>query len=300
MALGCDKQTPEARDEARGSFTDLEGSPTLIVQVFGPRETPRIVPIAVLRPTGLERLSLSDAGWRRLDSAYFAAGSTLHVYRNGVSAGTLEVTRGMWPADEGALYSIPGCRRIVPHAVGRMRPTIALEETIELIALSTPIAQRVDTRAVPAGPEAQGRTLANAIALAADIGPEDLAGLDFHARWLRTGVGATGRTLLSSYIDPNAGDLGPGAGNTSMVLVLAEDSAGTLNASYQHALSGEARSVEFRRLVNYADLNGNGLTEMVMEVWRYAGIPSLAILSYRGGRWEETFQVSLDWCVDGR
>ena len=82
--------------------------------------------------------------------------------------------------------------------------------------------------------------------------------------------------------------------------MLAEDSAGTLNTSYRHALSGESRTVEFRRLVNFADLNGDGIAELQLEAWRYAGIPSLALLQYQNGKWEETFRIGLDWCVDGR
>jgi len=300
LATGCDKQSREASRAAETVFTDLGDSTTVLFQVFGPAESPRVAPIAIVRGGLLEPLTQSEAGWRAFDAAYFAPGRQLTVYRNGVNAGMLDISRGMWPDNDAVLYNVPGCRRIVPHAMGRLRPTIALEETVELVASSVPIEQRIDLRPVPAGPETQGRTLASAVATANGVGPEDLSGLDFHARWLRTGVGASGRTLLASHIDPNAGDLGPGAGNTSMVLVMAEDSAGTLTTSYQHAVSGEARTVEFQRLVNYADFDGDGVSELVLEAWRYGGIPNLVILKYSGGRWRETFRVSLDWCVDGR
>jgi len=300
LATGCDKQTSDSAPVSEAVFSDLDDSTTLLFQVFGPAEAPRVAPIAIVRGGSLEPLTLSEGGWRDFDAKYFAAGSQLTIYRNGVNAGTLDVTRGMWPANDAVLYSVPGCRRIVPHALARLRPTIAMEETVELVASSVPIAQRIDLRPVPAGPESQGRTLASAVATANGIGPEDLSGLDFHARWLRTGVGASGRTLLASHIDPNAGDLGPGAGNTSMVLVMAEDSAGTFNTSYQHAVSGESRTVEFQRLVNYADFDGDGISELVLEAWRYGAIPNLVILKYDGGQWRETFRVSLDWCVDTR
>jgi hypothetical protein len=206
----------------------------------------------------------------------------------------------MWPVDSAPLYTVAGCRQVVPHALGRLQATVALEESIELLGSSLPMVQKVDTRAVPSGAENQGRTLASAIAAGSDIGPEDLAGLDYHARWLRTGVGVNGRTLLTSYIDPNAGDLGPGAGNTAILLALAEDSAGVLQTTYQHAVSGESRTVEFQRVLNHVDLNGDGVSELILEVWRYAGIPSLAILTRQPGGWTETFRVGLDWCTDER
>lgn len=301
LAIACDKQTPEPQAEASPEYTDLSGSPTILFQVFGPREAPRVAPIAVVRGTGLAPLVLDDAGWRQLDSSQFAPGRVHSLYRNGVEVGTLEIVQGMYGPDS-TLYSVPGCRVVVPHAIGRITAArgAEVEQTVELLGSSAPLVQVVDTRPFPVRPEAQGRTLASAVATAANIGAEDLNGLDFHARWLRTGVGAMKRTLLASYIDPNAGDLGPGAGNTSVVLVMAEDSAGTFATSYQHALSGESRSVEFQRLVNYADLNADGKSELVMEVWRYAGIPTLSVLSHDGTRWAESFRVGLDWCVDSR
>lgn len=278
--------------------TDLSASPTILFQVFGAREAPRVAPIAVVTPTGLAPIRLDANGWQALDSAYFAPGNTMSVYRNGREVGTMEIVRGMYEPDS-VLYSVPGCRNVVPHAIGRVTSAQEMEESLELLGSSTPLPQGSDNRPFPAGADAQGRTLAGAAATAAQIGPEDLTGLDYHARWLRTGVGPSGRTLLASYIDPSAGDLGPGAGNTAVVVVLAEDSSGVFNTSYSHARSGEARTVEFRRLLNYADLNGDGATELVMEAWRYAGIPELSVLSYRDRAWTETFRVSLDWCVEG-
>lgn len=300
LPAACDKQTATPRaTTSTVEYTDLSGSPTILFQVFGPKDAPRVAPIAVVRDSGLEVIALDEQGWRDLDAAQFAVGRVLHLYRNGANVGTLEIVQGMYGADS-TLYSVPSCRVVVPQAIGRIVTSTAMEETVELIAASAPLAQVADRRPFPAGPETQGRTLASAAATAAAVGPEDLSGLDFHARWLRTGVGAMGRTLLASYIDPNAGDLGPGAGNTSVVLVLAEDSAGTFSTSYSHALSGEARSVEFQRLVNYADLNGDGKSELVLEAWRYAGIPTLSVLSYQGTQWTESFRVGLDWCVDSR
>lgn len=297
-ASSCDRAP--APERAVGSqLTDLAGA-TVLFQVFGPRETPRIAPMAVVRGGVVERLALDAAGWREFDATVFAPGNRLPVYRNGVELGGVEISRGMWPADSAPLYQVAGCRQVVPHALGRLQATVALEESIELLGSSQPMAQRVDTRAIPDGAEAQGRTLASAIAAGSGIGPEDLSGLDFHARWLRTGAGANGRTLVTSYIDPNAGDLGPGAGNTAILLALAEDSAGVLQTTYQHAVSGESRTVEFQRVLNHADLNGDGVSELILEVWRYAGIPSLAVLSRQPGRWTETFRVGTDWCTDER
>lgn len=245
----------------------------------------------------LSPLQLSYDEWRSFDSVFFAAGTSIPVYRNGAQVGELVVTRGMWPADSAPLYSVPSCAEVVPQALGRLTSSAQLEETVELLGASVALVQKDDRRPFPTQTEAQGRSLAAAVAAGAQIGREDVASLDFHARWLRTGVGAQGRTLLASFIDANAGDLGPGAGNTAVILALAEDSAGVMKPSYQHAQSGEARTVEFRRLVNYADFNGDGVSELLLEAWRYAEIPDLAVLTYSDGSWRESFRVGMDWCT---
>ncbi len=286
--------------ESSTAATDLSGSPTILFSVFGPRDTPKLAPIALVTAEGLKPLELDEAGWKELDSSYFAPNKTLTLYRNGADAGAIEVVRGMWSSEGEPLYEINGCRTVVPQALGRFGADNRFEETVELLASSVPLVQKQDTRPFPANPEAQGQSLASAVAAASEIGPEDLNGLDFHARWLRTGVGANGRTLLTSYIDPNAGDLGPGAGNTAVLVLLAEDSAGTFNTSYQHAKSGESRTVEFRRLLNHLDLDGDGKSELVMEAWKYAEIPSLIVLKHDGARWNETYRMSLEWCTDRR
>jgi hypothetical protein len=297
LAPGCDKTSPED-PQGPTLAEDLAGA-TVLFQVFGAREEPRIAPIAIVRGGTLAPLTLSTAHWREFDSLYFSVGARVPVYRQGAQVGELEIVRGMWTDGGPALYQVPGCSELVPQAIGRLHTPRPMEESVELLATSVPVEQSSDTRAFPRQSEAdaQGRSLASAVAAGAQIGPEDLSGLDFHARWIRTGVGRNGRTLLTSYIDPNAGDLGPGAGNTAVILALAEDSASVMNTSYQHALSGEARTVEFQRLLNFADLNGDGASELVLEAWRYAGIPSLAVLSYSDGQWRETFRVGLDWCV---
>lgn len=296
LAPACDKRPADTASQPAIS-TNLAGA-TVLFQVFGPRDNPRVAPIALVRGSTVGALDLTPSEWRSFDSVFFAAGTRLPIYRNGAQVGEIEITRGMWPADSAALYTVPACPDVIPQALGRIVATAPIEESVELLGASAPLTQSEDRRPFPSrAPEAQGRTLANAVAAGAQIGPEDLSSLDFHARWLRTGVGPSGRTLLASYIDANAGDLGPGAGNTAVILTLAEDSAGVMMTSYQHALSGEARTVEFQRLLNYADLDADSIAELIVEAWRYAGIPTLVVLTHRGGRWAETFRVGLDWCV---
>ena len=294
--MACDKpqQVPETPSTP---FTGVDANSTVLFQVYGSRDEPRAAPIAIIENGKLSPIELDVPGWHALDSLFFSAGKSLPIYREGDDVGTVEVVRGMWPANQPALYDLPGCREVVPQAVLRLRSGSPAEVSVEYLASSTPLKQRLDTRTLPMNAETQGRTLANAVATASEIGNEEIGHLEFVGRWLRTGAGPSGRTLLASYIDPEAGDAGPGAGYTVMVLVLAEDSAGTFTTSFKHISTGNARLVEFERLVNHADLDGDGVDEIILEAWRYATVPDLIVLKYADGKWNESFRVDLNWCV---
>lgn len=296
LLSACDKPKPE--DAAPGTpLTDLSNAPTVLFQVFGSPTDARAVPLAIVRDGRLAPITLDAGGWRTLDSMVFSAGNRLALFHRGADIGAAVVTRGMWPFDAEPLYSLPGCRSLVPQAVVQFDATVPLDETLEFLAASAPLAQPAPAKPLPTDATTPGRAIANEVAGAVNIAPEELEHLDFSARWLQTGAGPEGRTLLASYVDPLGGDAGPGAGHTSTILALAEDSAGTPAISFRHTASGESRSVTFLRLVNHADLDGDGVAELLLESWRYAAIPDLVLLKYREGRWRETFRVSMDWCV---
>lgn len=268
----------------------------VLFQVYGAHDEPKAAPIAVVVQGELRPIVLDGPGWHAFDSTYFKTGARMPMYRDGVDIGAVEVVRGMWPANNAPLYSLPACREVVPQAEVSLQATITPEESVEFLASSVALPQ-TKRAAVPRDASQVGRTVANAVAMGQNVGPEELAKLDFISRWLRTGAGPSGRTLLASYIDPDAGDAGPGAGHTTMILALAEDSAGTQSASYSHVSNGDARRVDFQRLANHADLDGDGVDEIILEQWRYAATPELLVLKYRAGSWTEAFRVSLDWCV---
>lgn len=296
FALGCDKPT-EDTSAPPVPLTDLSVSPTVLFQVFGARDGPRAAPIAIVAGGTLQRITLDADGWRLLDSMVFTPANRLALYHRGQDVGFGEVVRGMWSGEE-PLYSLPGCRLAVPLANLRLDATVQLEESVELLASSAPFAQLPMTKPLPTDAEAQGRSIAGAAAAEAQIGNEELSALDFHARWLHTGAGYEKRTLLATYLDPSGGDAGPGAGNSTNILVFAEDSAGVLTTSFLHTASGDAKTIESMRLVNHADLDGDGVAEIIAEAWQYGGIPKLVLLKHREGRWRETFRVPMDWCAE--
>jgi hypothetical protein len=182
--------------------------------------------------------------------------------------------------------------------VGKLAAKGFVEVSVEYLASTTPLTQPKSERTLPRESAAQGRTLANTTAAARQIGAEELSNLEFVSRWLPTGAGPSGRTLFASYIDPVGGDEGAGAGHSVMLLAMAEDSAGTLNPSYQHVSSGAVRTVVIQRLLNHADLDGDGVDEILIEESKYAGAPEIAVLKYTQGKWRAVFRVSQDWCLE--
>ncbi len=294
----CEKAPAPAPAAPPVPLTEVSSASTVLFQVFGPGTEPRLTPLAIVNGGKLSAITLDREGWQLLDSLFFRPGAVLPIYRDGAQVGEVEITRGMWSADDGALYSLPGCRDVVPQAMGRLQKVGRIDASVEYIASTTPLAQTREGREAPRDPMAPARTLANAIAAASDVGNEELSGLEFIARWLRTGAGATGHTLLATYVDPQAGDAGAGTGHSVSLLALAEDSAKSLTTSYQHVSSGEGRTVEFQRLMNHADFDGDGVDEVVLQRWRYAGVPELVVLRFAQGKWRESFRVSENWCLD--
>lgn len=298
LLLACDKPQQPAPDVPDAPLSVVSATSSIFFQVYGAREEPRLAPFAIVENGQLAPISLDADGWRNVDATFFAVGRKLPLYRDGTAIGDVEIVRRMWDPNDGALYALPGCSEVVPQAQGKLIMSNRAETSIEFLASSTPLKQKTDTRPLPKDPDAQARTVASAVAAAAQVGPEELAHLDFIGRWLRTGAGPEGRTLLATFVDAEAGDAGPGAGHTVSLLALAEDSAGTLATSYQHVDQGEARGVEFRRLVNHADLDGDGIDEIILEAWRYAATPEVVVLKYAAGKWSESFRVSQNWCLD--
>jgi len=298
LLSACDKPEPTpVPDVPAVPLTAITPTSTILFSVFGSKEEPRLVPLAIADGGRLSGITLDATGWRLLDSLFLSKGKKLPIYRNGAESGTVEIVKPMW-SDEGELYSLPGCTMLLPQAQGRIAAKGFVEASVEYLASTTPLTQPKTERRVPRDAETRGRSMANTVAAAKEVGAEELANLEFVARWLPTGAGPNGLTLMGSFVDPSGGDAGPGAGHSVNLVALAEDSAGTMLPSYTHVSQGEVRDVEFQRLVNHADLDGDGVDELLVEASKYAATPEWVVLKYAAGRWRAVFRVSQDWCLD--
>lgn len=307
VATGCDKSKSKEQLAAEvapagAPALDLAAKPELLFQVFGDSADKRILPLAAVVKGAVRQIGLTRAGWRELDGTYFATGTVYPLYRDDQKVGTATVKRGMWPTDGEALYSLAGCAS--PKPIGSVTLEFdpkAVDPSLEFVASTAPLATHAPFKgSLPAPAELLklGRAFGHEVGKKAAMDEMELDSLDFHTRMIVTGASSQ-PTLLVSFIDPGAGDLGPGAGHTSHLFALGErNAAGGFDATYRHAVSGDAKAVEFQRLIDHADLDGDGIDELILEGWRYGADSDLLVLNFRNGQWHESVRMRQTWCLD--
>jgi hypothetical protein len=280
---------------------DLKSNPRIIFQVFGDATSPKIMPIATVIDGAVAPIGLTRAGWRTFDSTFFAPGTKYNVFNDDAPSGSVTVTRGMWATGDTALYPLPGCTELRP--LGAVTLEVARrsnEPTVELIATSfTPVPHPGTPKPFPptATIAKMGRDFGLAVGTANAMDKEELDSLDFIARMIRSGT-RPDPTLLVSFIDQQAGDIAPGMGHTSHLLALFDKVDTGYVATYRHVKSGDAKTVEFQRVLDHLDVDGDGIDELILEAWRYGGTPDLVVLGFKANQWHEILRSSSKWCLD--
>lgn len=302
--MACDKQPAPDINQVLPAGTaelDVSAHPTILFQLFGDPKDPRLMPIAAVVNGSIEPIGLSRAGWRAFDSTYFAPDTKYSVYVNDSIRGTVTVTRGMWVSGDEPLYPLPGCKDLRPLAAAHLDFAVSsAEPTIELIASSTPLMPHpVGPRRVIAAAELarMGRTLGHDLGAQYQLDQNDLDSLDFVARTVISGA-RPDPTLMVSFLDQQAGDVAPGVGHTSHIFALFDKIDTAYVPTYRHVQSGDARTVEFQRLIDHVDVNGDGIDEMILDAWHYAGSNDLVVLNFKAGQWHEALRASSSWCLD--
>ena len=213
----------------------------------------------------------------------------------------MTIRRRMWAEDGKALYPLPGCQSLRPLAAATVTlRTPSDDPYLEFVASSVGLAKRAPyTGKLPTDADLAkiGRESGHPVGQPAKMHNAELDSLDFHARAIITGAAAE-PTLLVSFIDPTAGDLGPGAGHTSHLFALGENTGSGYKVSYRHAVGGDAKTVEFQRLIDHVDVNGDGIDEIILEAWRYGGQTDSVVLSFRNGGWHGALRGPMRWGRD--
>ena len=62
--------------------------------------------------------------------------------------------------------------------------------------------------------------------------------------------------------------------------------------------SAEDSLPEFRRLIDHADITGDGVDELLLEGWENGGDSYLLFLRFTNGKWREMARGATSWCAD--
>jgi hypothetical protein len=269
--------------------TSLAGKPTALF-LFGDRNDPRLLPVATIGHGRVTPITLDADGWRKFDGLYFKAGSQVAVYRRGSSLGNAVVSRGMWDGDA-PLYKLPGCHALRPLAAATLAaPADAL--TLELLGTSDPLPPGPPHPDVPPAMADSARELTARVAGREGLTATDRADLELTVSAFNTGASSQ-PTLVGAYSERGGGS----GANARHVFMLADaNSAGVYDATYVHTAKDSVP--EFRRLIDHADLTGDGVDEIVLEGWRTGGDTYLVIMKFDAGRWHEVARGGTSWCAD--
>lgn len=307
---GCDKAKALAHSSSgsrpagvhatlRAAILDSVPAPRILFEVFGERSDPRMLPIAVLDGHGVRNINLSPVDWIRFDRRYNQVGASYSLFQDGHTVGTATVTHRMWENPTKPLVTLPNCRHLMPLAAVSIDKNAPQGITAEFLASNAPLS------ASPAGSELStlvavdvARRLALEVGKTAHISQKRLDSLDFHATAIHTGA-TSAPTIIASFLDPAAGGYASHATTTTYVFVIADQTAIGYAPTYQLTVNGPALGATYRRFIDHLDLNGNGVNELILETWTYGDGSNLTVMKWDHGHWNEVFNGSRSWCLDG-
>jgi hypothetical protein len=302
--LGCEKGKALAAgasgqpEERVGPMTDLSQKHQVLFQVFGERDDPRLIPVAIMRNGALERIELDADGWKQFDGSYMRSPSAITLYHDGRPVGEARVRQGMWEKESEPIYTLPSCRVLTPLAALTLGEGVKAGFTVEYLASNASIPSR--ERGAPMDPEVAtraAREVAYGVGNRADIPASGLDSLDFRAVAINTGASAE-PTLVASFIDPGASEgAGAGEGTARHVFAIADRSGDRYAATFAHAVNASAANATYRRYVDHLDVTGDGVDEIILEGWQSGGDTYLLVLGYKSGRWDELYRGRSSWCV---
>ncbi len=289
LASACDKhKTDDEKPQ-----TSLGGKPRTLVFLFGDKDEPRMLPVAMLDGNHVLPITLDSSGWHNFDKLYFESGSQFSVYQRGLSIGTATVKRGMWET-RNPLYRLPGCRSPRPLAAASLAAKPEGIVMFEMLATSDSL-PTVPKRTLPVKAD-QDSAKAFAARAAHKEGFTNKARLELDEVLQVIPTGATTHpTIVAAYLEKGSGL----TGKPRHVFVIGDyvDAQQSYVTSFAHVVGDSIP--EFRRYVDHLDLTGDGVDEIVLEGWQREGESFLVILRYQNSHWREVLRTRASWCDDG-
>ena len=162
---------------------------------------------------------------------------------------------------------------------------------LERIATSEPLAAPGVRAPIPASALDTARAIADRVAQHEGLTRSVRAELDLAVSAIATGA-TNSPTLVASYMEQGGGI----HGHPRHVFLLADATARGYEASFVH-VAGDSLP-EFRRLIDHADVTGDGVDELLVEGWANGGESYLLFLRFVNGKWVEMARGETSWCAD--
>jgi hypothetical protein len=135
------------------------------------------------------------------------------------------------------------------------------------------------------------RAIANHVAQQEGLTKNARAELDLAVSAISTGA-TNAPTLIASYMERGGGI----HGHPRHLFLLADSTAHGYAATFVH-VAGDSLP-EFRRLIDHADITGDGVDELLLEGWANGGQSFLLFLHFVDGKWVEMARGETSWCSD--
>ncbi|MEO8563699.1 MAG: hypothetical protein ABI601_16595 [bacterium] len=287
VATSCDKNGESAEVVHQ---TNLANKPNVVYLLFGDRTDPRLLPVATTIEGQVTPIALSAQGWRDFDRIYLRAETPISLYRDGKADGEATIRRGMWEGSS-PLYKLPRCQSLKPLAAVKPRPDESREVMLERIASSEPLVPPPTRAPIPKWALDTAAALAVRVAQQEGLTKRSRAELDLAVNAISTGA-SSAPTLVGSFMERGGGI----QGSPRHLFILADSGVGGYAPSFVH--SAEDSLPEFRRLIDHADITGDGIDELLLEGWRNGGDSYLLFLHYTNGKWREMARGATSWCAD--
>jgi len=285
---GCSKKVESAEVEV--PHTNIATKPNVVFLLFGDRGDPRLLPVATSIQGQVAPVVLDGKGWKDFDHLYFRPGTPLSIYKDGKPDGEATIRRGMWD-DSGPLYKLPRCHSLKPLAAVSPRASEAQDVMLERIATSEPLAAPGIRAPISPSMLDTARAIANSVAQHEGLTKNARAELDLAVSAISTGA-SNAPTLVASYMERGGGI----HGHPRHLFLLADSTAKGYAATFVH-VAGDSLP-EFRRLIDHADVSGDGVDELLLEGWANGGQSFLLFLRFYDGKWVEMARGETSWCAD--
>jgi hypothetical protein len=285
LAAGCDRLKEEflgisaadARYEADTLL--LRGEPPILFRVVPTGNGgARVFPLAAGTRDGVQMLRFSDRAWREFDQAVLRNGKAVPLVHEGREAGALRIMRGMWDPPAQPLDSFPGCPIVIPAGIGLYQDSGDFE--VGVLRPVPPVAGAVE-RANTTQALANVATL---VAPAKGIKVQELPG--YTRRVITVPNQSTGHEAVVAIYD----DAAPRSDTTSrpvQFLVVLDKSPYGYRPSFTFATRGTAADEPPWRLLDWADLTGDGTPELIFGLRLREASLSTVVVGFARGEWRE-------------